>query len=377
MVATVPVKPPALRYSPALEGLRSLLLILVIVAHTQQFLVPQASGLRVSGFGTLTTFFVLTGYLVTAIVLRNIERTNGLDYQNFLSRRVQRLGIPMLLFAVVQFATVAMTGGRLIEPKGVKTLGELPSVAALMTYTLNFAPSFNFNQRFDMVQMWSLGVDMQFYLAWPLVLWLIFKWTKDTKKIIILLAVGVVVVQFTRVVEYHLSAGNRLFPADVYQRPENSLDPFFAGAILCFLWKKRAIPTVLFKKLWLPSLVILILGMIFVLEWSPVPYYGGYFVVTLCALVVVGDAMREGSPINRFFSTLPLRAIGRVSFTVYIWHLYVFVWFNRWASGVIYAPVRVVLAYVMLAAVTLVAWRIAEKPFLRLPPLRNPKPIET
>lgn len=371
------IEPPKLTYSPALEGLRSMLLFVVIFAHTQTFLIPGAHGFRMSAFGSLTMFFVLTGYLVTAIVMRNLERTNTLQYRPFMWRRVQRLGAPMLLFVVVQFATTMLTGGRLFEPRGTETLSEAASVVGLVTYTLNWAPTFNLNQRLDMVQMWSLGVDMQFYLAWPLILWLLFKWTSSTKKILIVLALLIVAAQLGRVVEYQVSMGNRLFPWDVYQRPENSFDPFFAGAALCILWKRQILPFGLFKKIWIPAAAVFVFGMLFVVVSSPVPYYGGYLVATICSFLIIGEALRPGTVIRRVFSTLPLRAIGRISFSMYIWHLYVFVWFNRWVTIELWSPVRVILAYAALFIVTYIAWYIAERPFMRLPPLRQPVPVET
>ena len=137
--------PPQLVYQPGLEGLRSILLFLVIVAHTMQFLVPSASIYHISAFGSLTTFYVLTGFLVTAIVMRNIDRKGSIDYVAFMKRRFVRIGAPILLFALVHLAWAVGSGEPLFAAPGTKLMGEVASLVALLTFTLNLVPTFDRN----------------------------------------------------------------------------------------------------------------------------------------------------------------------------------------------------------------------------------------
>ena len=372
-----PPAPPRLRYEPGLEGLRSMLLFMVIVAHTLQFLVPTASIYHISAFGSLTTFYVLTGFLVTAIVMRNIERSGSIGYGAFMKRRFVRIGAPMLLFAVVHLLWSIFSGDPLIAPPGAKLLGELSSIVLLLTSTLNFAPTFDRNQRLDMVQMWSIGVDMQFYAIWQLMWVLILRYAKKTRTILLTLLAMFLVLQVTRGIEYILFHNNRLFPADVYQRPENSFDAFLVGAFLCVLWKNHALPSALMRKLWIPAMAIYIYQVIYVVSWSWVPYFGGYTIAALYSMVIVVESMREGSPLYRFFASAPMRIIGRVSFTAFIWHLWVFVRVNQFVTAEVWAPLRILIAYVALAIVTVIAWYVAERPVMHLPPLRRAEPVKT
>jgi peptidoglycan/LPS O-acetylase OafA/YrhL len=374
---TVAAPTPQLVYQPGLEGLRTVLLLLVVVAHTLQFLVPTASIYHVSAFGSLTTFYVLTGFLVTAIVMRNIERKGTIDYVAFMKRRFVRIGVPILLFAAVHFIWTVASGEPLFAPAGAKLLGEVASLLALLTFTLNFAPTFDRNQRLDMVQMWSIGVDVQFYAIWPVMWLLIRRHAKKMASVLFALLGLFIVMQVIRGAEYLLFNHNRLFPADVYQRPENSFDAFLAGAFVCVLWKNHALPTELFRKLWIPSVLLFIAFATFVVSWSWVPYFGGYMVAALYSMVIVVESMRAGSPLARFFSSTVMRAIGRVSFTAFIWHLWVFIRVNQFLKGEIWAPLRILIAYSALAVVTFVAWYIAERPFMRLPPVRHPAPVPT
>jgi peptidoglycan/LPS O-acetylase OafA/YrhL len=376
-VISMETAPPQLVYQPGLEGLRSVLLFLVIVAHTMQFLVPSVGIYHISAFGSLTTFYVLTGFLVTAIVMRNLERKDSIDYVAFMKRRFVRIGAPIVLFALVHLAWAIGSGEPLFAPAGTKLLGELASVIALVTFTLNWVPTFDRNQRLDMVQMWSLGVDMQFYAIWPVVWILIRRYVKKVSTVLVVLLVLFIVMQIVRGSEYLIFRDNRLFPSDVYQRPENSFDAFLGGAFICVLWKNNMLPTELFRKLWIPSAVLFVVFSTFVVAWSWVPYFGGYMVAALYSMVILAESMREGSPIERFFSSTIMRAIGRVSFSAYIWHLFVFVRVNQFVTGEVWGPLRIAIAYAALAIVTVVAWCIAERPFMRLPPVRRPAPVPT
>jgi peptidoglycan/LPS O-acetylase OafA/YrhL len=218
---------------------------------------------------------------------------------------------------------------------------------------------------------------MQFYAVWPVMWLLIRRHAKSMRSLLFVLLGMFVFMQFVRGLEYVLFHGTRLFPADVYQRPENSFDAFLAGAFVCVLWKNSALPTDLFRKLWIPSVLLFVAFATFVVSWSWVPYFGGYMAAGLYSMVIVVEAMREGSPLQRFFSSTVMRAIGRVSFTAFIWHLWVFVRVNQFLTGEIWAPLRVLIAYVALAVVTLITWYIAERPFMRLPPVRHPAPVPT
>lgn len=368
---------PQLLYQPGLEGMRSVLLFLVIFAHTLQFLVPSASIYHISAFGTLTIFYVLTGFLVSAIVMRNLERTGSVQYGTFMKRRIVRITAPMLLFAVVQFTWAVVHGEPLFTPSGGKVLGEVASLAALLTSTLNIVPTFNRDQRWDMVQMWSIGVDMQFFLVWP-ALWLLIRRYAKSFRAILWVLVGIfVLLQFTRAFEYLFFEGTRLWPADVYQRPENSFDAFIVGVFICVLWKNHRLPVDLMKKLWIPAVLLYAYNVVFVVAWSWVPYFGGYTIACLFSMVIVIEAMRVGSPLYRLFSSTPMRAIGRVSFTAFIWHLWVFIRMNEILTMELWAPVRILVTYAVLAVVTLIAWYIAERPFMRLPPVRHPAPVPT
>ncbi len=357
-----------------------MLLLAVVLAHSRDFLTPDG-WFPITGFGSLTMFFVLSGFLVAAIALKNHERSGTVEYGAYMWRRVQRLGAPLLLFAVVSFLVGWAQGARMTNKPGGHTLGLVENTLTLLTFTNNLVPSFGYNQRFDSVQMWSLGVDMQVYLVLPLLIALVLRRTRRIEPMIWLFGAMIVVLQFTRYAEFHHaydprayanSAVARIPVAAVYQRPENSFDAFLVGVILCLLWKTRLLPMRLFRILWAPAMVVFVAGMLYMELISEPAYMFGYTVVISCSFIVVGECLRPGSLLARLFSTYPMRLLGRVSFTIYIWHLFVFLNMRSWLGGSLHSTTVAILAWVALGVVSAVAWWIAERPLLRLPPVGRP-----
>lgn len=369
-----------LGYQPALEGLRAILLTLVVVGHAQQYLVGKTVFAPLQGLGLMSIFFLLSGFLISSILVKSHQRTGSVQYGKFFRRRIQRLYTPLLLFVAVYFVVNALLGEPLFLRPGGRTLGIVESSVLMITSTINFAPTFGYAQRFDTVQMWSLGVDLQLYLLLPLIILLLFRWTTNLRRLVGIIAGMFVGLQLLRIFEYkvfyydlpdHDTRTAVIAQAGVYERPEHSAGAFLVGVALYLVWSKGLMPVRLFRKMWLPT--VLVLGVL-VAKFSPMfsdfSYWIGFTIVSLLGAVVVGETLREGSPIWRVFSSRIALLLGRVSYTVYIWHMFVFILFNRFVTAPLLAPVRILGALAALGVVSAVAWWIAERPLVRLPPVR-------
>ncbi len=368
-----------LRYEPALEGLRCLLLFAVIVGHSEEFIFDTGLDVRFTAFGSLTMFFVLSGFLVTTIVLKAKERSGSLQYRSFMARRWKRLGAPILLFLLV-YIPVKIVQKEVIIRHGA-VLGVIIAALTTATFTINLVPSFGYIQPYDTVSMWSLGVDMQAYMIIPIGLYFLLRYSGSVLNASLIVLGVFFLLQVTRIAEFHYFYDARasyrtisgvVALTGVYQRPENNLDAFLIGILISILWKKRLIPFELCRRLWIPAGLIFIAGMFIVKIRSPAPYFGGYLVAIVCSSILVIEALRKGSVIRRIFSSYILRLIGRFSFTAYVWHLFIFVLVNKWMKHGTGEWLRLVIAWVFLTAVTIPAWWIAERPLMRLPPVRTP-----
>lgn len=372
-----------LRYEPAFEGLRSVLLLLVIVSHGQSYLLHLPGEPLVQGFGIMPAFFVLSGFLIGSIVLTTWQRTGSIGFRGYARRRLTRLGIPIALYVVVHFviALVLHVG---LSNWGT-TLGELWSDFTILTFTSNLVPSFGYTVPFDAGQMWSLGVDMQLYFVLPFVILLFLKRLDRPLRIVVAGLVVAAVVHVIRFAEFHHFYGGPkvvrtwagLNAVDsVYQRPETSLDAFVVGFVMLVLWKKDLLPTELLRRLAIPATIGFVACVVLIPLKGPFAYSFGYPIVTLFACVAVAESLRPESVFARVLGAYPLRLIGRISFSLYIWHLFVFVLVSRWLPRDASPATRFVVGTVSLIVVACAAWWIAERPLLRLPPVGVPRFVE-
>lgn len=369
-----------LHYEPAFEGLRSVLLLLVIVSHGQSYLLHLDGTVLVKGFGIMPMFFVLSGFLVGSIVLGNWERTHTIGFKRYAKRRITRLGAPIVLYVIVHLIVAAIIGKAMFTHG--KTLGELWSDLTILTFTSNLVPSFGYQVPFDAGQMWSLGVDMQLYFVLPFVILVCLTHMKQPRTIVAAGLVVAVVVHVIRYAEFHHFYGGAeesrtalgaIAVDSVYQRPETSLDAFVIGFVFLVLWKKNLLPVRLLRQLSLPAVVVFCIVVVTIPLKGPLAYGVGYPVVLVCALVALSESLREGSLLARVLGSFPFRLVGRISFTLYVWHLFVFSMVTHWLPEGAGIFVRLVIGVVSLVAVSAIAWWIAERPLLRLPPVGRPK----
>lgn len=147
---------------PSLDGLRAISIVMVLVAHasgTRLFPVPASAGnlLGLGEFG-VHVFFVISGFLITGLLLDELARTNRVDLRRFYLRRALRIFPPYYTYLAVVFL-LALAGALQLAPR---------DMAHGLTYTSNYYPA----RSWFLGHTWSLSVEEQFYLLWPAVLML-------------------------------------------------------------------------------------------------------------------------------------------------------------------------------------------------------------
>jgi peptidoglycan/LPS O-acetylase OafA/YrhL len=165
-----------LGYRPDIEGLRAIAVGLVVAAHMK---LPGLQG----GFIGVDVFFVLSGYLITALLVREIEATGRVNLWEFYARRLRRL-MPGLLLMLVAACFLAWA---ILLPS--QQYNQAKAAASTVLWLSNFYFAFNRLDYFDprtedslFLHTWSLGVEEQFYLLWPGLLWLAFWWIRHTHR---------------------------------------------------------------------------------------------------------------------------------------------------------------------------------------------------
>ena len=349
-------------YRPWLDGLRGIAIILVFIHHLQHFIYHGGSlfGWLFLPLGSLGVdiFFVLSGFLITTLLLEEHAGTYRIDLKHFYIRRALRL-LPALL--VLLAFTVLFA--RLFLPSEATTTSYLSIIAIF--YGTNWALAFG--ERSDLLgHLWSLAVEEQFYVIWPLALMLLLRSGLAKRMRVLLILSLIVLVCLHR----SLLVSPEVDPLRIYFGSDTRADSLLSGCLVAMLVSWRMVPR---TRLTLTSLklggafsVLIVAAYIF--DVSGVPgrtlYMIGFTVFAISVGVFILDAMMTRN--NRYISVLQrptLVWIGKLSYSLYLWHFF--------AIGLtlripVSNSVRVALAIPIALGIAACSYYLVEKPFLKL-----------
>jgi peptidoglycan/LPS O-acetylase OafA/YrhL len=308
----------SLSYLPGLDGLRALAVLAVLAYHAEVTWMP-------GGFLGVEIFFVISGYLITAILLRENRRGGRISLRRFYLRRARRL-LPALVLSIVVTMLVAF----FLVPEEVRSMRDdaLASLAYVSNWHLvlsdvSYFESFGRPSLF--LHIWSLGVEEQFYLLWPLLL--IAALAFGRCRAAALLAVGGVVAS-TLLMALLLDPHD---PNRVYYGTDTRAAGFLLGAALAMWWSPwRLAPAVtrssrrLLDTVGVVAVSALMVLLVRVSEFDLWLYRGGFLVVALCSAVTIAVAVHPGSRVGRVLGIAPLVWIGLRSYGIYLWHFPIF-----------------------------------------------------
>jgi peptidoglycan/LPS O-acetylase OafA/YrhL len=341
----------------ALDGLRGITIILVVLGHLSSFLWPL-EGIRSTpylrglvGGGAVTMFFLISGLIVTSGLLRE-EAEGRMDPVRFLARRLVRVG------AQVVPLCAALLLVALVDPTDTNTLEKtVRTVTNTLTYTNNLLYQTNpLGAREDMGHLWFLSIQMQWYLLVPLLVLLLARRRRVFAALVASIAVASMVYRLTTVSDttwFALSIGT-------FARA----DALLLGVLLAITlpWLRR------FGRYSAAVGSLACVGLFGLLlvsrEGSPLMFLEGWGVAfTLTALVVVACVMLHERPsfLTRGLSRPSLVWLGQASLVIYVWHYPLIFWVGRHTPTWSWVPPTIVFL-AMLAAVALASNRWVEQP---------------
>ncbi|WP_433201222.1 acyltransferase family protein [Dactylosporangium sp. CS-047395] len=328
----------SLRYQPSLDGLRAVALGGVLVAHGMPGLLP-------GGFLGVDLFFVLSGYLITALLLHEHESTGRIRLGAFWVRRARRL-LPALV-AVVAF--VVLAGPRLLPEQDPGPL-RLDAVSAL-TYWANWRMIWRGGDYFTQTaaasplqHTWSLAIEEQFYLLWPLALLL----PNPRRWIAAVCLPGAAVSTVACWLLYDPDAPDR-----AYFGSDTRATAMLIGCALATAPRMH-------RGIGLAGAAVLAAAMVLVKGQMPLLYHGGFLAVAAAAAAVVAAP-------PAFLAAAALRWVGRVSYGGYLWHWPLFAVLNADRTGLT-GPRLFALRVAATLAVAAVSFYALEQPARRLRP---------
>jgi peptidoglycan/LPS O-acetylase OafA/YrhL len=335
------------KYRSDLDGLRAVAVLSVIAYHLSKTLLP-------GGYLGVDIFFALSGYLITNVIWRE-ALNKEFSIARFYERRVRRI-MPALLALLIVVSACAIA---LLLPIDLK--GYAKSAFATLSFVANlyfWRDTGYFSQLADekpLLHVWSLGVEEQFYIIFPLVAVLCIRWRRSALLPFTSLLVLLSLIANTLAIRG--GTGNPAF----YLLPTRAWE-IGAGALLALAPPAKFASSWLRHSLAFLAAALLIVGLC--LHWPPagwgIPDAVWVILGTILAMHL-GNA--GGSWLTTVLSNTPLVWIGLISYSLYLWHWPIYVFTRYYLVRSSLSPVEAAITVALMFSLAILSWRYVERPF--------------
>lgn len=341
--------PIVAKHLPELDGLRGIAILSVIIHHQ---LTPFVMS---GGFLGVDLFFVLSGFLITSLLLGEFEKTNTISLKNFYMRRLLRLGPALALYLA---ATILVNH----RTQAIELTRQLKLVAFAVLYSTNWRMAFRWDAALDPTAIiWSLSIEEQFYLLWPLVLFSCLALKLERRYLAGGLAIVILAVMLHRFLL--LESGAEL--TRLYYGTDTRADAILMGCLFGLLQSRNlALRARIWLKLGGVLCAIGLLTLFSTIEFSDELLYRGGFtgVALLAGVLIYAAANTPARALSVALRFKPLVWFGHISYGLYLWHWLVvrnasFPSLGRWEQ-----TARLALA----VGIAALSFYFVEKPFNKL-----------
>jgi peptidoglycan/LPS O-acetylase OafA/YrhL len=337
-----------LGYVPALDGIRGILIIAVIGVHY--------FGYPTGGYYSMEVFFALSGFLITTLLLEERDRTGGIALPAFYLRRAYRL-LPALMTVLAAYALVTGSPARVLEQIAVVLFYATNVVIAAGSHLLD-ARNTTVPFWSPLTPFWSLAQEEQFYLLWPFLLLFLLRRRVSEARIAVFL-----VCLFIGLVAYR--AGLGLAGASyhrLYAGPDTHADGLVLGCLLALLRRQGfRVPQ---WAGWL-GLATLLLAYAFAPPVRTIAADAyGLGPMSIASALLVGAAVKPGF-LSSCLSFRPLVRLGVMSYSLYLWHVFIF-WLLDWRAPLVALPITL--------AVGALSYYVVEMPLRNAHRARSKRP---
>lgn len=351
-------KPINPRYMPGLDGVRAVAVIAIIIYHLN----PQwLSG----GFLGVDTFFVISGYLITSLLLTEYHNTGKIELMSFWLRRVKRL-IPAVLFLVMGVIVLSL----IFMPTEIQKV-RADSIAAIF-YVSNWwyiMQNVDYFEQFavqPLKHLWSLAIEEQFYLVFPIVLLSLLSFIRRLKSIRIIFLILLVISMIAMMVLYVPNEN----VARVYFGTDTRIQTLLMGVLLALVWPPFQLKAKVNRQMrtmidtaGVVGLSILFICFKFVSETNSILYYGGFFLISTVTLLVIASSVHPSGYFAKFLGNKVFTFIGSRSYSLYLWHYPIIVLIHhQFVQGQI-PPLVYVVEILLMVLMAEFSYKFIEQPF--------------
>ena len=344
------------KYLPSIDSLRALAVLAVIIYHVDVNYLP-------GGFLGVDLFFVLSGYLISSLIIKEYRKTGSLNLYNFYIRRARRL-LPAVYFMITVGLVVMVLFNEVLLRKS-----HLDAIFGYIYssnwwyifHKLDYFDSFGAQSPFK--HLWSLAIEEQFYMIFPLLFLLVNRKKKSKdgtyklNKNFLYVVLGLILVSLiAHILLFDINNISR-----IYFGTDTRAFSLLVGVVGAILYPMERLHTkvtpqqnMLYSVVSLVSIATLITVMIYTSEYNTLLYRGGFLLVAILGLIVIISSGKQHTLMSRLLSFKPVVFIGKISYSLYLWHFPVLVLTTPVSEignpNIIFVILRVILTFILATA---------------------------
>jgi peptidoglycan/LPS O-acetylase OafA/YrhL len=352
-------------YQPGLDGLRAIAVLGVVLYHAD---FDWMNG----GFLGVDVFFVLSGFLITSIILEEFQRSGRIDFRRFYLRRARRLlpALFVMLFVVgVLTLFVYRDSARAFANDATSALFYVTN----WWYIFAEQSYFEFTGRPPLLRhLWSLAVEEQFYLIWPVVVYLLLRRGNRSRVRWVAIGLAIASTLWMAYLSVRLQMPEYNDPSRIYFGTDSHIMGLLVGAALATVWRPGALSPnispaarVTIMAIGLTSLLTTLWFMLFVGQFTPWLYQGGFLVLAIIVAALIAAATHPAVPLGRWLGTQPFRYLGQRSYGIYLWHWPIFMMTRPQLDTPLDGLSNLTLRLTLTLAVAEASYRFIEMPVRR------------
>jgi peptidoglycan/LPS O-acetylase OafA/YrhL len=344
-----------INYRPEIDGLRAIAVLIVILYHAKITIFGREP--FKGGFIGVDIFFVISGYLITSIILKELTITGSFSYKNFYERRIRRI-IPALVFVIflsLPFAWYILLPSSFVD------------FSKSIIYSLGFSSNFYFHETGQIygdqssllkpfLHTWSLSVEEQYYILFPVIFFFIFRYFR--KYLLTILVIGFIL-------SFQMADwGSRYFPSATFYFLHTRMFELLAGSILAYFeitsGRKSQQKNL---NLIFPSIGLFLIVHSFI--FFNIDFHHPSFITILPIIgvcLIIWFAQKD-ELVTKILSSRPFVTVGLISYSLYLWHYPLFS-FYRFIK--LYFPLDIIgkfFAILILLVISFFSYRFVELPF--------------